>query len=52
MQKKKEPSIFLKIQSKHRQVISSKFPESFWGDGDFVVFYDFFFVIFRGFLRL
>ena len=41
LQNKKEPSIFLKIQSKHRQVISSKFPESFRGAGDLVVFYDF-----------
>ena len=30
--------IFLKIQSKHRQVISSKFPKNFRGAGDLVVF--------------
>ena len=34
---KTEPSIFLKIESKHRQVISSKFPKSFRGAGDLVV---------------
>ena len=45
----KEPSIFLKIQSKHRQVISSKLPKSFSGAGDLVVFCEFFFVIFRVF---
>ena len=32
---KKEPSIFLKILSKHRQVISSKFPKSFRSARDF-----------------
>ena len=40
-QNKKEPSIFLKIQSKHRQGISSKFRKSFRGAGDLMVFYDF-----------
>ena len=34
---KKELSIFLKIQSKHRQVISSRFPKSFRGAGDLVL---------------
>ena len=29
-------------------MISSKFPKSFRGAGDLVMFYDFFFVIFRG----
>ena len=38
---KKEPSIILKIQSEHRQVISSKFSKSFRGASDLVVFYDF-----------
>ena len=38
---KKEPPIFLKIQSKHRQVISSKFPKSFRDARDVVVFYVF-----------
>ena len=38
---KQEPSIFLKIKSKHCQVISSKFPKSFRSAGDLVVFYDF-----------
>ena len=33
---KKEPSIFLKIQSKHRQVTSSKFPKRFRGACDLV----------------
>ena len=41
-QNKKEPPIFLKIQSEYRQVISSKFPKSFRGAHDLVVFYDFF----------
>ena len=41
MENKKESSMFLKIQSKHRQVILSKFPKSF-GAGNFVVFYIFF----------
>ena len=39
--RKKEPSISLKINSKHHQVISSKFPKSFTGGSDLVVFYDF-----------
>ena len=39
MQNKKEPSVFLKIWWKHRQMISSKFPKSFRGAGDLVVFY-------------
>ena len=39
MQNKKEASIFLKIQSKHRQVISSKFPKSFRDAGELMVFY-------------
>ena len=30
---KKEPSIFLEIQSEHRQMISSKFSKSFKGAG-------------------
>ena len=41
MQNEKEPSNFLKFQSKHRQVISSEFPKSFRGARDLVVFYDF-----------
>ena len=41
VQNKKEPSIFLKIQSEHRQVISSKFSKSFRGVRDLVVFYAF-----------
>ena len=41
VQNKKEPSIFLKNQSKHRQVISSKFSKSFRGAGDLVVLYEF-----------
>ena len=41
MQNKKEPSIFLRIQSKHRQVISSKFPKSFRDAGDLVVLVEF-----------
>ena len=40
MQNKKDPSIFLKVQTKHRKVISSKFPKSFRGDGDLVVLDD------------
>ena len=47
MQNKKERSIILKIWSKHRQVISSKFLKSFRGARDLVP-YDFFFMIFRG----
>ena len=39
---KKEPSIFLKIESEHRQVISSKFPKSFRGARDLMVFYEFY----------
>ena len=39
---KKEPSIFLKIELKHRELISSKFPKTFRGADDFVMFYDFF----------
>ena len=31
---KKEASIFVKIESKHFQVISCKFPKSFRGAGD------------------
>ena len=42
VQNKKDPSIFLKIQSKHRQVIPCKFPKSFRGAANLVVFYDFF----------
>ena len=42
MQNKKEPSTFLKIQSKHRQVISSEFSKSFRGARDLVLFYVFF----------
>ena len=38
---KKEPSIFLKIESENRQMISSKFPKSFRGAGDLVVLGDF-----------
>ena len=41
MQSEKEASIFLKIESKHCQVISSKFSKSFRGAGD-LVFYDLF----------
>ena len=37
MQNQNKPSIFLKIQPKHRQVISSKFPKSFRGARDLVV---------------
>ena len=37
----KEPSIFVKIKSKKRLMISSKFPKSFRGAGDLVVFYQF-----------
>ena len=44
MQNKKEPWIFVKILSKHRQVISSKFPRSFRDARDLVVFYDWFYV--------
>ena len=51
VQNKNEPWIFLKIQSKHRQVISSKFPKSFRDAGDLVVSYDFF-VIFDFFCDL
>ena len=43
--------ILLKIESEHLQVISSKFPKSFRGAGDLVVFYDFF-VIFRAFFQI
>ena len=39
--RKKEPSIFLKIPSKHRQVISSKFPKSFMGACGLVVLGEF-----------
>ena len=39
---KMEPSIFLKIQSEHRQMISSNFLKSFSGADDLVVIYDFF----------
>ena len=39
-QNKKEPSIFLKILINYRLVISSKFPKSFKGARDSVVFYD------------
>ena len=38
---KSEPSIFHEIWSEDRQVISSKFPKSFRGAGDFVVLGDF-----------
>ena len=38
---KQEPSISVKIQSEHREVISIKFPKSFRGAGDLVVFYNF-----------
>ena len=38
---KREPSSFVKIEPKHRQVISSKFTKSFRGARDLVVFYDF-----------
>ena len=48
---KKKPLIFLEIQSKHGQTISSRFPKSFTGDADLVMFYDFF-MIFRCFFRL
>ena len=41
MQNQKKPSIFLKIQSKHRQVISSKFPKSFRGADELVVLGEF-----------
>ena len=44
MQNEKKPSIFLKTESKHRQVISSKFPKSFRDAGDLVMFYDTFVV--------
>ena len=47
VQNKKEPSIFLKIESKHRQVISSKFLKSFKGAHNLMAFYEFFFMIFR-----
>ena len=52
VQNKKKPSTFLEIQSKHRLVISSKFPKSFSGAGDLVVFHEFlcyfrFFSVFR-----
>ena len=40
VQSKKESSIFLKVQSEHRQVVSSKFPKSSRGASDLVVFYD------------
>ena len=42
--------IFLQIQSKHRQVISSKFPKTFRGTRDFMACYELFFAIFRGVL--
>ena len=48
---KTELSIFLKIESEYRQVISSKFPRSFRVAGGLVVFYDFF-CDFRGFSDL
>ena len=51
VQNKKEPSIFAKLQSKHRQVISSKFPKRFRDAGDLVMFYDFFFCDFSGFFQ-
>ena len=38
----KDPSIFVKIKSKKRLMISSKFPKSFRGAGDLVVFYELF----------
>ena len=41
MQNKKELSIFLKIQKEDRQVVSSKFPKSFGGACDLLVFHDF-----------
>ena len=41
MQNKMEPSIFVKIQSKHRQVISSEFPKIFRGARDLVVLGEF-----------
>ena len=41
MKNKKEPSISPKVDSKHLQVISSKFPKSFRGADDLVVFYEF-----------
>ena len=37
----KKNSIFLKIESEHRQAISSKLPKSFRGACDLVVYYDF-----------
>ena len=50
-QNKKEPPIFLKIQSEYRQVISSKFPKSFRGAGALVVLGEFLW-FFGGFLDL
>ena len=38
---KKKSLIVLKVQSKHRQVISSKFPKSLKAARDLVVFYEF-----------
>ena len=54
MQSEKGASILLKIQSKHRQVISDKFPKSFRGDDDLIVFYEsqIMIFIFWGFYRL
>ena len=41
----KEPSFFLQIQSKHRQVIASKFTKCFRGADYMVVFYGFFVIV-------
>ena len=41
MQHKKVPSIFLKIESEHRQVIWSMFPKSFRSAGDLMVLGEF-----------
>ena len=50
VQNKKEPSFFLKIESEHRQQVSSKFLKSFRCACDLVLFSDFCFMIFRGFV--
>ena len=42
MQNQNKPSIFLKIQPKHRQVISSAFAKIFRGTGYLMVFYELF----------
>ena len=49
MQNENETSIFVKVQSKHRQVISGKVSKSFRGADDLVVFNECF-CDFSGFL--